>query len=190
MQFYIYANFDRVYGQNHGWYWNIVGGFLKWNPKRSVSNNKFWNENFHFKISKKCYVLPKNGKLTFKHDKKCLDFKQWINHKASFNFNQETHIFLQVPSIDYSRSMENHRDNFSLLKGWPLFLGISVCVLPLRKWNLQDCVWGKSLFWLKIENFRYSEKHHFGGKKPFFRNSHFSQNLLSWQCMRHWHFGS
>ena len=53
MQFSIYANFDRVYGQNHRRYWNIVDCFWKWNPKRSVSNNKFWNENFHFKICKK-----------------------------------------------------------------------------------------------------------------------------------------
>ena len=34
------------------------------------------------------------------------DFKLWINHRESYNFNQETYIFLQVPSIDYSRSRQ------------------------------------------------------------------------------------
>ena len=48
--FSLYANFDRVYGQNHRRYWNIVDCFLKWNLKTSASNNKIWNENFHFKI--------------------------------------------------------------------------------------------------------------------------------------------
>ena len=86
------------------------------------------------------------------------DFKLWITHRESFNFNQETHIFLQVPSIDYSRSVGSHRGNFGLIKGWPHFLAKPVYLLPIRECNLQDCVWGKSLFWLKIENFRYSEK--------------------------------
>ena len=38
-------------------------------------------------------------------------------NRENFNFNQESHIFLQVPSIDYSRSMGDHQGNFSLLKG-------------------------------------------------------------------------
>ena len=35
---------------------------------------------------------------------------------------------------------------------------VHICVSFTPKWNLQDCVWGKSLRLLKIENFRYSEK--------------------------------
>ena len=68
VQFSTYANHDQVCGQNHRSYWNIVDCFLKWNPKRSISNNKFWNENFHFKIRKNLLLLPKNVKLTFEHD--------------------------------------------------------------------------------------------------------------------------
>ena len=69
VQFLIYANFDRVCGQHHRRYWYIVDCFLKCNLKMSVSNNKFWNESFHFKIREKYYFLPKHGKLTFEHDK-------------------------------------------------------------------------------------------------------------------------
>ena len=69
MQFSIYANFDRVYGQNRRRYWNIIDYFLKWNPKRSVSNKKNEMKLFILKFAKKCYFLPKNEQLTFEHDK-------------------------------------------------------------------------------------------------------------------------
>ena len=60
VQFSTYANLDRVCGQNHRRYWNIVDCFLKWNPKRSISTN------FEMKIY--LLLLPKNVKLTFEHD--------------------------------------------------------------------------------------------------------------------------
>ena len=37
-------------------------------------------------------------------------------------------------------SMENFRGTFSLSKGWPLFLAISVCLLLERRLSLHDFV--------------------------------------------------
>ena len=67
-------------------------------------------------------------------------------HRESFNLNQETHIFLHVPSIGYSWSMGNHRGNFNLLKGRLLFLGHICVYFTPKTWKNQVCVWGKSLF--------------------------------------------
>ena len=53
---------------------------------------------------------------------------------------QEMHMLLEVPSTDYLLSMGNFRGIFSLSKGWPLFLAISMCLLLERRLSLHDLV--------------------------------------------------
>ena len=57
-------------GKNHRRYWNGVECFLKWSPKRSVSNNKSWNEMFHFKIRTNATFYKKKKKINKKKIKK------------------------------------------------------------------------------------------------------------------------
>ena len=61
--------------------------------------------------------------------------------------------------------MGNFRGIFSLSKGSPLFLAISVCLLPEGRLILHDFVCDRVLFSLNKEFFRYCEKKlHFGVK--------------------------
>ena len=71
------------------------------------------------------------------------------NHRESLICYQGTHILLEVPSADYSLSMGNFRGIFSLSKGLPLFLAISVC-LSLEG-SLHDFVCDRVLFSLNKE---------------------------------------
>ena len=85
--------------------------------------------------------------------------------------------FADVPSTDHSLSMGNFRGIFSLSKGWPLFLAISVCIVLEGRLSLHGCVCDRILFSLNKEFFRYCEENSFWGKKivfwkfPFFLES-------------------
>ena len=81
---------------------------------------------------------------------------------------QVTHVLLDVPSTDYSLSVGNFRGIFSLSKGWPLFLAISVCLLLEGRLSFHDFVFDRVLFHLK-EFFRCCEKTSFWGKKSILK---------------------
>ena len=63
--------------------------------------------------------------------------------------------------------MGNFRGIFSLSKGWPLFLAISLCLLLDGRLSLHDFVCDRVLFSLNKEFFRYCEKLHFELKNRF-----------------------
>ena len=84
------------------------------------------------------------------------------------------HILQEEPSTDYLLSMGNFRNIFSLSKGWPLFLAMSVCVLLKERLSLHDFVCDRVLFSLNKEFFRYYEINSFWGKNRYFGISHFS----------------
>ena len=96
------------------------------------------------------------------------------NHAENLFFYQETHILLEVPSTDYSLSMGNFRGIFSLSKGWPRFLVISVCLLLEERLSLQDFVCGRVLFSLNKEFSGIVKKTLFWGKNRYFGISRFS----------------
>ena len=64
--------------------------------------------------------------------------------------------------------MGNFRGIFSLSKGSPLFLAISVCLLLEGRLSLHDFVCDRVLFSLNKEFFRYCEKTSFWGKNRYF----------------------
>ena len=73
-------------------------------------------------------------------------------------YYQETHILLEVPSTDYFLSMGNFLGIFSLSKGLPLFLAISVCLLLEGRLSLHDFFCDRVLFSLNKQIFQYCEK--------------------------------
>ena len=76
--------------------------------------------------------------MTFSRHKWCLGSR--LKNRESLICYQETHILLEVTSTDYSLSMGKFRGIFSLSKGWPLFLAISVCLLLEGRSSLHDFV--------------------------------------------------
>ena len=99
------------------------------------------------------------------------------SHRESFICYQQTHILLEVPSTDYSLSMGNFRGIFSLSKGCPLFLAMSVSLLLEGRLNLYDfvCVCDRVLFSLNKEFF-----------PVLWKKLHFGVNFLVCVCVCVW----
>ena len=114
-------------GKNHRRYWNRVDYFLKWNPKRSVSNNKNLNENLHFKICKKWYFLHQNEKLTLNLISNVLtsNYKQIIE-KALISIKKLTFFSTGTLYSLFLVYVESSRQGL-LLKGLTSFSG-HICV--------------------------------------------------------------
>ena len=103
---------------------------LKGRPKRVFATKKKkkkkMNQNFHFKIRKKSLFFTQKLKIDIFASKVMSGLPVVTkNHRESLTCYQETYFLLE---INYSLSVENFRGIFSLLRGWPLFLAISVCL--------------------------------------------------------------
>ena len=146
---------------------------LKGSPSGVFLKKNFEIKIFVLKFTKNttCYPKIKNGHFRVKKDVWASNCEH-TREKALFVIMKRTFL-LEAPSTDHSLSMGKFRGIFSLSKGWPLFLVISVCLLLEKRLSLHDFV-VTVLFSLNKGIFRYCEISSFWGKKSFFGNSRFS----------------
>ena len=67
-------------------------------------------------------------KLTYGHDKWCLDSTLIKNYSKCFIFDKNACIFQEVPILDFALSVENFKEQIPPFKGHPVFLAVSGCL--------------------------------------------------------------
>ena len=146
---------------------------LTGSPKGVVPTKIFEIKIFILKFAKNTLFYPKikNWHFHVKNDVWAPTVKK--SHRKPYLLSRNAHFAIRTLYRLFVVSGELSR-HFSLLKGWPLFLALSMCLLLAGKLCLHDFVCDRVLFSLNKEFFRYYEKTSFWGKKSFFGNSRFS----------------